>query len=168
MVAFISPFGPSFLASFLLLLFPFFVGYMFCYCMFFAGCSKCLKEFTRDQFNKQNYGGYREVVIFSPPHVRLFNLQACQSWWCCRLNSLEFFWIKLCSAWLNWGMFEVKLEANTWKCLHPLLSTVVDFLNHICSKNGKNCSGWRCWPRNQAIALHKQYARKIHKTTFSP
>ena len=58
MVAFISPFGPSFLASFLLLLFPFFVGYMFCYCMFFAGCSKCLKEFTRDQFNKQNYGGY--------------------------------------------------------------------------------------------------------------
>ena len=26
--------------------------------MSFAGCSKCLKEFTRDQFNKQNYGGY--------------------------------------------------------------------------------------------------------------
>lgn len=26
--------------------------------MSFAGCSKCLKEFTQDQFNKPNYGGY--------------------------------------------------------------------------------------------------------------
>ena len=32
----------------------------------FADCSKCLKEFTRHQFNKPNYGGYSYNTWINP------------------------------------------------------------------------------------------------------
>ena len=34
--------------------------------MSFADCSKCLKEFTRHQFNKPNYGGYSHNTWINP------------------------------------------------------------------------------------------------------
>ena len=100
--------------------------------------------------------------------MQILNLQACQSLGCCRLNYLGFFWIKHNSLWLNWEDVWSKTRS---KYLTIFARTAVYscwLLKSFLAKTVKIRSCWHCWPRNQAIDLHKQYVRKKHKTTFPP